>query len=406
MASLISYKGLTVLDAASGAGGEAINEDFKALADRFAHFATSDPTSSDGEPDFAAGSRWFNTATETEWICVNPTGSAVWKSITGRSVPTSRSLSTSAPLTGGGDLSANRTLGISAATDSSRGTMSSAHFSRVNTATNSNTADTLVLRDGSGTISVQDLGVEGNATVSGTLNADSVSAISMSAGNISITETVTCEGVSCNSITAGGIAANSVDSDAVLTYNVDTDTIQMPAPPFGTPGLVSGEEYTTPFWLSEGSAGSVTTGVLYAIPIYIPQPLTIASIGILQNSDGGSGTLHQLGLYANNGGIPGSRILDAGTVAANSGGDTVKLITINHAITIPGWYWLAGCTSSGGSFWRCGGQITGGMPCGAGGKTAYQRTSAVTVGSALPSPFGSGSLVYAKNVVPILVFKI
>ena len=46
-------------------------------------------------------------------------------------VPTSRTISTTAPLTGGGDLSANRTLAISAATTSAPGSMSAADKTKI-----------------------------------------------------------------------------------------------------------------------------------------------------------------------------------------------------------------------------------------------------------------------------------
>jgi hypothetical protein len=50
MPSLIDYKGLSVLDSASGDGGAAINDDLMGLADRIGvcnYTATSDPTASD-----------------------------------------------------------------------------------------------------------------------------------------------------------------------------------------------------------------------------------------------------------------------------------------------------------------------------------------------------------------------
>ena len=66
-------------------------------------------------------------------------------------VPTSRTVSTTAPLSGGGALSSDLTLSITAASASAAGSMSSAHYSLVNGATNANTASTIVKRhtDGS-----------------------------------------------------------------------------------------------------------------------------------------------------------------------------------------------------------------------------------------------------------------
>lgn len=82
MATLTSYKGLEVVENATGAGGEAITDDFKILADRAPFPSISNPTSGDDSADgFAAGSTWLNTTTDTMWVCVDATtGSAVWKS--------------------------------------------------------------------------------------------------------------------------------------------------------------------------------------------------------------------------------------------------------------------------------------------------------------------------------------
>ena len=65
MASLSSYRGLQVVEDASGAGGEALSADLKYLADRTTvHTAAADPTAeSDGDPSkpesqrFQVGSR-------------------------------------------------------------------------------------------------------------------------------------------------------------------------------------------------------------------------------------------------------------------------------------------------------------------------------------------------------------
>lgn len=70
--------------------------------------------------------------------------------VAGGGVTTSRQINTSAPLTGGGDLTANRTLGISAATDSTEGSMSAADKTKLDAATATAAASTLAIRDGDG----------------------------------------------------------------------------------------------------------------------------------------------------------------------------------------------------------------------------------------------------------------
>lgn len=71
-------------------------------------------------------------------------------------VPTSRTVSTTAPITGGGDLSANRTIAISAATALAAGSMSAADKAEFDT-----------IQAGTGTL------VAGTATISATITASS-----------------------------------------------------------------------------------------------------------------------------------------------------------------------------------------------------------------------------------------
>lgn len=71
--------------------------------------------------------------------------------------PTSRSIATSAPLTGGGDLSADRTIGISPATSSAAGSLSAVHYAILNSATTAPTSATLVMRNIAGLITPDNL---------------------------------------------------------------------------------------------------------------------------------------------------------------------------------------------------------------------------------------------------------
>jgi hypothetical protein len=100
MSTLTPYKGLFVLTSASGAGGNAINNDFTALADRIGpcnYTATTDPTSSDNQSlNYYVGSRWLNQADETEWVCATSNSTfATWTSAEANAA------ATYLPLTGG-----------------------------------------------------------------------------------------------------------------------------------------------------------------------------------------------------------------------------------------------------------------------------------------------------------------
>lgn len=80
MPTFDDYNGLEVLPsspAPTGAGGVAINNNFKKLSSKL---STSIPTTSnDSTENYAQGSRWFNTASKTEYICLDASvGAAVW----------------------------------------------------------------------------------------------------------------------------------------------------------------------------------------------------------------------------------------------------------------------------------------------------------------------------------------
>jgi hypothetical protein len=82
--TLIDYKGLDIVTPdPTGEGGLVINDNFKNIADRIGpsnYTAIADPTVNDDESaGYFVGSRWLNTATNTEFICSdNTTGAAVW----------------------------------------------------------------------------------------------------------------------------------------------------------------------------------------------------------------------------------------------------------------------------------------------------------------------------------------
>jgi|GEM_PF-3347970 len=90
MATLADYKGLDVVEGATGDGGIALTDNFKELADRAPYQSSSNPTtSSDSSAGFAAGDQWLNTSTQVMWVCVSASaGAAVWKSAFKRSAGT------------------------------------------------------------------------------------------------------------------------------------------------------------------------------------------------------------------------------------------------------------------------------------------------------------------------------
>lgn len=84
MASLTNYKGLSVITPTpSGAGGNAINNDFKLLVDwnpKSKWDATASPsTTDDSSENYQVGSLWYNTSDQELKLCIDDTAnSAEW----------------------------------------------------------------------------------------------------------------------------------------------------------------------------------------------------------------------------------------------------------------------------------------------------------------------------------------
>ena len=93
MANLTEYKGLQIVATPSGAGGEALTNDLKELADRAGpvYETAGDPTTDHDEADtasvgveFEQWSKWHNTSDDGIFICVDPSeGAAVWVQVDG-----------------------------------------------------------------------------------------------------------------------------------------------------------------------------------------------------------------------------------------------------------------------------------------------------------------------------------
>ena len=87
MATLTNYKGLQVLDGTPfGAGGEAINTDFRSLVDwnpKSEWNGSAYPTSTNDESqDFQRGSFWFSESNQSLFRCeADNQGSAMWRGV-------------------------------------------------------------------------------------------------------------------------------------------------------------------------------------------------------------------------------------------------------------------------------------------------------------------------------------
>ncbi|KKM21598.1 hypothetical protein LCGC14_1633810 [marine sediment metagenome] len=108
------------------------------------------------------------------------------------------------------------------------------------------------------------------------------------------------------------------------------------APPLAQLGLTS--SWSIPGWYSNafGTAAIIDGFVLY-FPIYVAVDTTFVRIGTRVASGSGSGTA-RLGIYNWNNGLPGTLLLDAGTVDLSTTGN--KEIVINQTLT-QGYYFTA-----------------------------------------------------------------
>ncbi len=86
---------------------------------------------------------------------------------------------------------------------------------------------------------------------------------------------------------------------------------------------------------------ALTQSLVTCVPFVCRATTTFDRIAVFQNSAGTATTVHRMGIYNDNGAsYPGTVLLDAGTVAGDTGTSVVKEITISQQLT-PGLYWLA-----------------------------------------------------------------
>ena len=96
--------------------------------------------------------------------------------------------------------------------------------------------------------------------------------------------------------------------------------------------------YVVPGWTSQSSGTKLyAAGEGRYQPIYVATRTTYLGIAVDVTTAGAAGTLARLGIYQWDNGLPGARVLDAGTVSTATTG--VKEIVISQALD-PGFYFL------------------------------------------------------------------
>ncbi len=142
------------------------------------------------------------------------------------------------------------------------------------------------------------------------------------------------------------------DTNLTQGLNPESESIstsQMATMMGGALPLVASRFYGVPRGATPGTLLTVT-GTLYAYQFYVPNAVTIPTIGLYTTTGQTGGAAH-VGLYKDNGaGYPGTLVAgsDGGALAATSGAASQRN-TVNLSLTA-GWYWFASIFTASGTF--------------------------------------------------------
>lgn len=232
-------------------------------------------------------------------------------------VQTSRTISTTAPLSGGGDLSANRTLSVSAASDAASGVVELATTAETTTGTDATRA----------------------VTPAGLLNATTASNIN---ARVAVENNGTLVGTrrTLNFIPGTNVTLTITDDPA--NEEVDVTIAATGGGGAGLPHLLPGAGVTIvglPGWAATATtpaSSTLTVDTMFAVPFFVTTAITLTNFHLQVNTTGGNNI--RVMLYS---GAPGSGSLVAtlGTVSSATTG--LKSAAISQALTAGTEYWVA-----------------------------------------------------------------
>lgn len=162
-------------------------------------------------------------------------------------------------------------------------------------------------------------------------------------------------GVPLATLPVGGAWQISADTENTQGLNPETVALsvtQLATAMGGNLPLATGRFYGLPAGSTPGTLLTVT-GTLYAYPFYVPNAVTVKTIGI-DTTTGQTGGGAFIGIYADNGsGYPGALVPTSNNSSAliATSGAAVQNYTPTTAITLQaGWYWLASIFTASGTF--------------------------------------------------------
>jgi hypothetical protein len=107
----------------------------------------------------------------------------------------------------------------------------------------------------------------------------------------------------------------------------------------------SGNVIVLPVLAGVGSSQTLLSvdQTVYYLPFLITATKTLTAIAARVTTAGSVGSVTRMGIFADNAGVPGSVLLDAGTVASTSSSATISIGSLSLSLA-PGLYWAGICS--------------------------------------------------------------
>lgn len=248
-------------------------------------------------------------------------------------------------LTGGGDLSANRTFTVAYGTSSTTATVGN---------------DTRVTGAAQKASNLSDLANAGTARTNLGLGGAAVLSVGTTGGTVADggrPETILSLLTPVEWLPSTAYSVGQLLMRLGYRYRVNTAhtspasfsyaNLTMIGAPIPGAGVISGSYSVAATNPGSGTSNAQGNNTLRVCPWYLPNPVTIIRMGCEVTVIGGVGSLFRIGIYADNGNLqPGTLLLDAGTVVTDVVG--VPEVTTSLALQ-PGLYWIGGALQNAAS---------------------------------------------------------